>query len=72
MKTYTIKVLENRFGSGNGFNNKPIFEFTGDIKKFNLNAFEKRLRKLNIEHKLFNLMAWSLMYGYSIRVLLSF
>jgi len=52
---YTIKVLKNDFGkTGKGFNGKPIFEFTGMLEKFDIKAFDKKLK--SIRNKQF--MAW--------------
>ena len=68
---YTIKILKNDFGkTGTGFNRKPIFDFTGELEKFNLEAFEKKLKSIRSK-KIMMWAAATFFYAFTMRLSLS-
>jgi len=72
MADYTIQVMENAFGkSGNGFNRKPIFKFTGTIEKFDIKAFERKLKSIRSNKKLMTWIVATFFYSFTMRVALS-
>ena len=66
---HTIQILENGIDLDARVSRKKIYEFTGDLRKFNLKSFEKRIKALDSK-KLTTLSVFSFWYGVAVRLFL--